>query len=80
VSLPSSWHLHLPPPANTRGYLVTHQISQPNWLSYHRDPKTVRMKNVRVFSFSSCFETNLRRDFELRFLQPNGMISLKIQL
>ncbi|KAF8541034.1 hypothetical protein BDD12DRAFT_830974 [Trichophaea hybrida] len=49
---------------------ITNQICSSNWLYYSR-PRTVKMKNIRQFSFSSSFETDLWRDFELRFLQPS---------
>ncbi|KAA8905047.1 hypothetical protein FN846DRAFT_11491 [Sphaerosporella brunnea] len=55
---------------------ITHQICQSNWLSYsQRAPNCVRMKNIRQFSFSSSFETNMWRDFELRFLQDSDAIA-----
>lgn len=47
---------------------ITQQICQTGWLQYIR-PRTVRMRNIRQFSFSSCFDTERCSDFELRFLQ-----------
>jgi len=52
--------------------IVTNQICSSNWI-YCSRPNGVRIKNIRQFSFSSCFETTLWRDFELRFLQQSGM-------
>lgn len=45
---------------------VTSQISS-SWMYYNR-PNCVIVKNIRQFSFSSCFETKVLRDFELQFL------------
>ena len=50
---------------------VTNQICSSNWL-YHSRPKCVKVQNIRQFSFSSCFETTLWGEFEIRFLQQSG--------
>jgi len=51
---------------------ITNQICTPNWL-YYRDSrsKTVMVRNIRQFSFSSFFETSMKREFELRFQQAS---------
>lgn len=49
---------------------ITHQICQSNWMKYG-GPNCVKLKNIRQFSFSSCFESDLHRDFDLWFQRPD---------
>lgn len=67
-----------PPRPTTNTSTVTNQINTPGWM--YRSKSAVHVKNIRQFSFSSCFETNLWMDFELRFLQTSGWFSLSLSL
>jgi hypothetical protein len=48
---------------------ITSQICTSDWMYYVR-PNTVVIKNIRQFSFSACFATNMFRELELKFRVP----------